>query len=328
MSIQFKGGYQPSSIDDRDYLYSSISYSTTKLPSYYFMDRIPINEQVIGDCVGQSARSIKHLQEKKNHPTKNYDFAPDFVYSECKKIDGKPNQEGTDLRSAFKVLKDLGIARKGQYPDLTVHNQRPQATQTAYQDAKQFIIGAYAQCTTLEDIKRAIFEQGAVMGGLLLCDNFLTPESGGFIDLPEGSIIGGHAIAFDGWDDAKTHKYKDGTVRKGFLRFINSWGEKFGDKGYGYLPYDYFYYKTDLGMRFFQEAYSSVDVIMPDSSVKVMTMWLDSKKAIVNGKETILEVAPYASKEGRTMVPLRFMSENLGFSVAWDDKERRIDIYR
>ena len=42
------------------------------------------------------------------------------------------------------------------------------------------------------------------------------------------SVIGGHAILFVGYDDA--------TKR---VIFRNSWGEGWGKKGYGTLPYDY-----------------------------------------------------------------------------------------
>jgi C1A family cysteine protease len=41
-------------------------------------------------------------------------------------------------------------------------------------------------------------------------------------------LLGGHAILLIGYDD-KTKVFK----------FQNSWGVGWGDKGYGYIPYDY-----------------------------------------------------------------------------------------
>lgn len=59
---------------------------------------------------------------------------------------------------------------------------------------------------------------------------YLTPASGIFTMPAQNEIsLGGHALLAGGYDDNKQH-------------FIvrNSWGEEFGDKGYYYIPYDFF----------------------------------------------------------------------------------------
>jgi len=52
----------------------------------------------------------------------------------------------------------------------------------------------------------------------------------GLIRLPRSGerMLGGHAVMAVGYDDAR-----------GRLRFRNSWGEQWGQKGYGEMPYDY-----------------------------------------------------------------------------------------
>lgn len=45
-------------------------------------------------------------------------------------------------------------------------------------------------------------------------------------------------------------------------------------------------------------------------------LWLDDKIALVNSKKTALDVPPQISN-GRTMVPVRFVAENLGADVEW-----------
>lgn len=48
-------------------------------------------------------------------------------------------------------------------------------------------------------------------------------------------------------------------------------------------------------------------------------LWINSDKVMVNGKEGRIDV-PAALKEGRTFVPVRFVSENLGAQVGWDQE--------
>jgi hypothetical protein len=54
-----------------------------------------------------------------------------------------------------------------------------------------------------------------------------------------------------------------------------------------------------------------------------VTITLGSKTAYVNGQKKELLVAPYATK-GRTMVPTRFVSEQLGETVEWDSLSRYV----
>ena len=93
----------------------------------------------------------------------------------------------------------------------------------------------------------------------LACSNFIDAP-GGFIPTPEGYILGGHAITAIGWDDNLTHTYPNGETEKGFIIILNSWGEDWGDKGIGYIPYSLFNWKTDLGMTFVIEMLSVVDL--------------------------------------------------------------------
>lgn len=43
---------------------------------------------------------------------------------------------------------------------------------------------------------------------------------------------------------------------------------------------------------------------------------IGSNKAMINGKEQVMEV-PASIIQGRTMIPLRFLSENMGYNVVW-----------
>ena len=57
----------------------------------------------------------------------------------------------------------------------------------------------------------------------------------------------------------------------------------------------------------------------------VVSLVVDSKIATLNGKKIELDV-PAVIVSGRTLVPLRFVSESLGAKVTWDAKLRKVEI--
>ncbi|MBB6214506.1 hypothetical protein HNQ80_000586 [Anaerosolibacter carboniphilus] len=55
-------------------------------------------------------------------------------------------------------------------------------------------------------------------------------------------------------------------------------------------------------------------------------LWIGSKTAKVNGASKESDVAPYISESGRTMLPLRFIVENLGCEADWDGTTKKVTI--
>ncbi len=53
---------------------------------------------------------------------------------------------------------------------------------------------------------------------------------------------------------------------------------------------------------------------------------IGNKTATVNGAATTLDDAPYISVTGRTMLPLRFITESLGHTANWDASSKTITI--
>lgn len=54
-----------------------------------------------------------------------------------------------------------------------------------------------------------------------------------------------------------------------------------------------------------------------------MQLWINNKNAKVNGQDMKIDVPPMTISE-RTMLPLRFVSENLGMKVEWDQNTQSI----
>ncbi len=58
---------------------------------------------------------------------------------------------------------------------------------------------------------------------------------------------------------------------------------------------------------------------------KKIELWIGKQGAVVDGVEKQLEVNPYIAN-GRTMLPLRFIVENLGYQVGWDGENQTVTI--
>lgn len=65
-------------------------------------------------------------------------------------------------------------------------------------------------------------------------------------------------------------------------------------------------------------------VVYTSEQAKIQ-LWVDQRKALIDGKTALLEHPPII-RNGSTLVPLRFVSENLGAVVAYDPKTRQITL--
>jgi C1A family cysteine protease len=166
-------------------------------------------------------------------------FSEKFVYYTTRvNIAGWPAQEdsGAYIRDTMKSMVKFGSALEPSFPyvlhgdtDCRVADVPPIE---CYEEAKKYQITAYAnipendKVKCLSDLKVLLQSGYAFIGGFVCYENIFS-SMGGIIPLPAGRIIGGHAVLFVGYDDAKQA-----------FKFKNSWGD-WGDNGYGYLPYYY-----------------------------------------------------------------------------------------
>lgn len=69
-----------------------------------------------------------------------------------------------------------------------------------------------------------------------------------------------------------------------------------------------------------QVAQTKSDIASSSYDIK---LWIGNKQAQVGGKAVTLDVAPVI-KDGRTMVPLAFVSQSLGATVNWDNTKKEV----
>ncbi|GAA0137290.1 hypothetical protein YSY43_41310 [Paenibacillus sp. YSY-4.3] len=254
-------GLIPSPLDKRDILMSSI-LPEFSIPRQFVADNItPVRDQgPDGTCVGFACTvGMKESQEQKEH-NKYIELSPRYLYQKCKEIDGIPEANGTYIRVAMEILYHIGVCEERYWPYHPAQIGRPEPG--ADENASYYKVKSYCSMgKSLDTMKRSLVVNGPFVIGVTVYDNWRNPEVGktGKIPMPSGNILGGHALCVVGYDD-DTQMFK----------FKNSWGDRWGDKGFGYLPYQY----TEADIHF--EAYGATDLI-------------DDVEALVKAKEKVLQ---------------------------------------
>ena len=265
----FTQGYIPSPDNILDYnLCSAIPLDTTTLESKFSWidyDKITYNQGKLSICVGCASAGIKNIQESIEGDFPNGGLSPLYLYILCKQIDGIPYQLGTYPRTALHILNTKGALPEIDFPmNLLSENDQlnyPKVTDDMVNKALQYKITGYARVTNLSninEIKKAI-KVSPLLCGLIVTDDFIYAKDG-FVYKPSGNFAGGHATIIYGWSDDLTHTYSNGVTEKGFLIGKNSWGN-WGDNGKFYIPYNIVNWKSQEGMNFISEMWSSTDMI-------------------------------------------------------------------
>ncbi|OMF31940.1 C1 family peptidase [Paenibacillus peoriae] len=239
-------GYIPSPIDKRDFIMEGFLPLILLSPEIdYSTPEIKMRSQgTQNTCVGFAFSFMKEYQELKEH--KRYiQFSPLYLYRKCKEVDGIP-EDGTHPRIAAKILLKTGICEESFLPYNTIGDETSPKSD-ADKNALKYRIKAFAQLTNIQSMKRSLAINGPFVAGLPISMNdwLIKVSKTGRIPMPDNieSLQLGHAICVIGYDD-NTQVFK----------FQNSWGEHWGDKGFGYLPYKY----MEL---YCKEAYGVTDLI-------------------------------------------------------------------
>lgn len=198
-----------------------------------------------GTCVAfASAVGVKEYQDTKEY-RKAVELSPRYLYSLCKANDGIPEADGTYPRVAMKMLLKYGVSPETYWP------YRPHQKDThkpgADKAAKRYRIKAYARLGAIDEMKRSLLVNGPFLAGVEVFTSWFTGRvtKTGIIPMPKvrDAMEGGHAICIMGYDDSEE-----------LFKFKNSWGAGWGDKGYGYIKYEYI-------KRHCSDAWSATDLI-------------------------------------------------------------------
>jgi hypothetical protein len=222
-------------------------------------------------------------------------------------------------REAIDSLMKKGVPRLQLFPYNDTYkllNQKLKEVKSECDiDAEPHRISAYAHLYTMNDIKTALMEVGAVPVVYDLYESFNNALFDGIVPAPNTKKeywIGGHMMLIIGWKKIAGEEH---------WIVLNSWGKWWGDNGLCYIP---------VNSYEFSEAWSLTDGIYPAREITFKTIKFSVKPELRN--QVTLDGINFAMSAGiqiknnRIMVPLRFFSESLGCYIRWDAAEKKITI--
>lgn len=193
-----------------------------------------------GSCGGQSGVAIAESLEILHLRDPFFPLSPLFLYRLGRILDGSDvnADTGATLRSIMKALATTGVCPESLFPyDVAKFAAEPSAEALA--DTERFRVHSYYRVSTLAEIKLALAARHAVLCGIMVYDSLESDSVAhtGMVPMPDilhETFNGGHGVSLFGYDD---HGGVDGS---GGVRFKNSWGTTWGDKGTAVLPYEFF----------------------------------------------------------------------------------------
>lgn len=254
MSIEppfLRGSLKKDPVDARDYKFTAIPEESKMFKTAealpvkwdWISEMSPVKYQgMLGSCVGFAVCALKEWQEKKEHEEevaagkkylrgeKDWNLSEQWVYWNAKKIDPWPGKEGTNFRSALKVVQKIGVPTEKGWPyrDDPINIGKPKSW--AHMVARWATIESYWRVdSSVEGLKRALMES-PVLIGIPCFEEIYGPIVDGLVPYPAkpGTIYGYHAVMAIGFDDDQEIIY-----------IKNSWSKFWGAGGYGKLPYKY-----------------------------------------------------------------------------------------
>ncbi len=188
------------------------------------------DQGAIGSCTANAFCAAYRILEKDKSfiPSRLWVYYYERLAEEPHHDKNKLDDTGADVIDGEKYVQKHGVCSEGLWPyDITKYNCEPPAH--CADDAMKHRIKSFAQIS-YKSIKRFIATGTPVLVAVGIYESF-DDQVHGRVKLPnvaEERLLGGHEMCIVGYDDTtKTFEVQ------------NSWGPKWGDAGYCYLPYKY-----------------------------------------------------------------------------------------
>lgn len=191
----------------------------------------PVEDQEqLGSCTAHAVVGlVEHLERSLYQ--RYLDGSRLFLYKATRSFLGWTGDTGAFVRSTIKALRLFGVCPEQHWPyDISQFDVEPSAFCYAYGGNYKAL--AYYRLEGLDSLKASLAQGLPFAFGFSVFDSIWRPEvkETGVVPMPGpmDQQVGGHAVMAVGYDD-----------ERGALMFRNSWGTSWGDRGYGWLPYEY-----------------------------------------------------------------------------------------
>lgn len=241
-------GWTPDLPDARDHLFSAPQIALAALPSSADLRSgcPPVyDQQQIGSCTANAIAAALEFDREKQ---KLADFTPSrlFIYYNERAIEHTTGSDaGAQIRDGIKSVAKQGACPEPEWPYVAtpadpqtsvwppgaIPAQKPPSK--CYTDAKNSRALSYQRVDrSLSQMKGCLADGFPFVLGFTVYDAFESAAvaKSGQLDMPASGekVVGGHAVLCVGYDDAAQRF----TIR-------NSWGPKWGMRGYFTMPYAY-----------------------------------------------------------------------------------------
>lgn len=198
-------------------------------------DRCPpvYNQGNLGSCTANAIAGAYEFDEMKQGETTVFSPSRLFIYYNERKANGTIDLDsGASIRDSVIAISEIGVCPETMWPYF-IEKFKDCPPQECYDDAAKHKCVQYKRVRqTLDQMKQCLIEGFPFVFGFQVYESFESDEvmKTGIVPMPKHGekVLGGHACVMSGFDDTKRQ----------FL-FRNSWGESFGQKGYGFISYDY-----------------------------------------------------------------------------------------
>lgn len=242
-NYQFTPGWKPSIPDVRDRIYAK-PFVAANLPREVDLSTAPElkkepwltiwQQSNLGSCGPQSS-GVDLVQAglaRQKRPSMKKPSAL-MIYYGARLIMGTVDYDsGVDNRSLMKALVNYGYCDEELWPyEISRFRVKPSAEAIA-QAATRKIKSYSSVLQNLDAMRTALANGDSFIYGFTVYSSFQSNETErtGYVSLPSNveSVLGGHDVLICGYsDELKAFKFR------------NSYGIGWGDRGYGYMPYEY-----------------------------------------------------------------------------------------
>lgn len=228
-------GWIPDLPDQRDFLYAAPAPFQSNIPPKMDLSRQcpPVYDQgELGSCTANAIAGAIEFDQKK---AQLQEFTPSrlFIYYNERSMEGTIDSDsGAQIRDGIKSVAKVGAPPEKDWPYEIAHF-RDKPSSEAFVDAKKHLVVLYQRLIQeLNTVKGCLASGFPFVFGFTCYESFEGAEVAktGILPMPKSheQVVGGHAVVCVGYDD---------DAQQFLVR--NSWGPKWGLKGYFKMPYAY-----------------------------------------------------------------------------------------